>query len=119
MASLNALRGRYASAERKTRGPRDKRNLEVAATIEKCFQQVIMTHLFPRSQFNINIHVTQEDGGVLPAAINATTLALVDAGIPLNDMLVACVSGASIGAVVLTVVVAVGVHAAHALVSWR
>jgi len=84
----------YASAERKLRGPRDRRNMEVAATIQKSFQHVIMTHLFPRSQFDINVHAIQEDGGVLPAAINATTLALIDAGIPLSDMLVACVSGA-------------------------
>ena len=83
----------YASAERKSRGPRDKRNLEIAATVAKSFENVIMTKLFPRSQFDISIHAIQEDGGVLPAAINATTLALVDAGIPLRDMLVACVSG--------------------------
>ena len=83
----------YASAERKARGPRDKRSLEIASTVERSFEHVIMTHLFPRSQFDINIHAIQEDGGVLPAAINATTLALVDAGVPLHDMLVACVSG--------------------------
>lgn len=85
----------YASAERKTRGKRDKRNLEIAATLKQSFEHVIMTQLFPRSQFDIFIHAIQEDGGVLPAAINATTLALVDAGIPLRDMLVACVSGTS------------------------
>jgi exosome complex component RRP41 len=37
--------------------------------------------------------VLADDGGRLPAAINATTLALVDAGIPLKDLVCACSAG--------------------------
>ncbi len=43
------------------------------------------THLYPRSQIDIFVQVHQQDGGVLPAAINASTLALLDAGIAMND----------------------------------
>jgi exosome complex component RRP41 len=94
----------YASAERKLRGPRDKRCLELAATVRKCFEDdnVIMTNLFPRSQFDIRVHAIQDDGGVLPAAINATTAALADAGVPLRDLLVACESGLVDNKLVLT-----------------
>jgi exosome complex component RRP41 len=34
-----------------------------------------------------------DDGGVLPCAINAATLALVNAGVPMKDMVVACEVG--------------------------
>jgi hypothetical protein len=49
--------------------------------------------LFPRSQVDIFVEVLQADGGVLPAAINAASLALVDAGVPMVDFVCACASG--------------------------
>ncbi|ORX33277.1 putative phosphorolytic exoribonuclease [Kockovaella imperatae] len=68
---------------RRTRG--DKRLLEIAAAIRQTFEPVIMTHLYPRSEIAVHIQVISADGGILPTAINATTLALVDAGISLID----------------------------------
>ncbi|KAG1843921.1 hypothetical protein DFJ58DRAFT_665050, partial [Suillus subalutaceus] len=41
--------------------------------------------LYPRSTIDIFIHVLQLDGGLLSACINASTLALATAGIPLFD----------------------------------
>ena len=35
----------------------------------------------------------QADGGTRCAAINATTLALIDAGIPMSDFVVSCAAG--------------------------
>lgn len=46
---------------------------------------MIQTHLYPRSEIAIHIQVLQADGGILPTAINAVTLALIDAGIALLD----------------------------------
>lgn len=43
----------------------------------------------------MHVQVLQADGGELCAAINAATLALIDAGVPLSDYLVAC-SAASV-----------------------
>jgi exosome complex component RRP41 len=37
--------------------------------------------------------VLEQDGGVLQTAINAVTLALVDAGIPMNDYICATSAG--------------------------
>jgi len=54
---------------------------------------VIQTHLFPRTQIDITLHIVQVDGGLLSACINATTLALVHAGIPMVDMITACTVG--------------------------
>ena len=53
----------------------------------------MQTALYPRSQIDIYVHVLQQDGGLLQASINATTLALVGAGIPLLDLVCAVTGG--------------------------
>jgi exosome complex component RRP41 len=67
--------------------------LELAATIKATFEPVVQTSLYPRSQIDIFVHVLQQDGGVLQAAINATTVALVNAGVPLADYVCAVTGG--------------------------
>ena len=52
----------------------------------------MQTALYPRSQVDIYVQVLQQDGGLLHACVNATTLALVCAGIPMTDF-VCAVSG--------------------------
>lgn len=64
----------------------------MAATLKSTFEPVVQTNLYPRSQIDIFIQVLQQDGGLLQACINGTTLALVNAGIPLLDF-VCAVSG--------------------------
>jgi exosome complex component RRP41 len=54
---------------------------------------VVQTNLYPRSQIDIFVHVLQQDGGLLQACINGTTLALVNAGIPLLDFVCAVTGG--------------------------
>ena len=66
--------------------------LELASTIASTFEPVVQTALYPRSQIDIYVHVLQQDGSLLAACVNATTLALVTAGVPLHDF-VCAVSG--------------------------
>lgn len=75
----------WGSMERRRRNRGDRRLLEFASSIKSTFEPVIHTHLYPRSQIDIFVQVHQQDGGVLPAAINAATLALLDAGIAMQD----------------------------------
>jgi len=65
----------------------------MGATIKSTFEPVVQTSLYPRSQIDIFVHVLQQDGGVLQACINATTLALVNAGVPLFDFVCAVTGG--------------------------
>ncbi len=65
----------------------------MAATIKSTFEPVIQTTLYPRSQIDIFVQVLQQDGGLLQACINATTLALASAGIPLYDFVCAVTGG--------------------------
>jgi exosome complex component RRP41 len=53
----------------------------------------VQTHLFPRSQIDIYIQILQQDGGLLQACMNAATLSLADAGIPLLDLVCAVTGG--------------------------
>ncbi len=53
-------------------------------------QATIKTELYPRSQIDIFVEVLQADGGNYCACVNAATLALIDAGIPLKDYVTAC-----------------------------
>merc|ERR1711865_737596 len=80
----------FSAGERKRKSRGDRRSTEAAMLVCNTFEDVIMTHLFARSQIAIYIQILQSDGGALSAAINATTLALIDAGIPIKDFVVGC-----------------------------
>ncbi|KAK0469947.1 exosome component 4 [Desarmillaria tabescens] len=83
----------FSTGERRKRSRGDKRILEMAATIKSTFEPVVQTNLYPRSQIDIFVQVLQQDGGLLQACINATTLALASAGIALLDFVCAVTGG--------------------------
>jgi exosome complex component RRP41 len=64
-------------------------------TISSCFSSALFTNLYPHSTILINLHVLSQDGSLLAACLNAATLALIDAGIPMSDYVVACTSGST------------------------
>lgn len=64
-------------------------------TVENAFKSTLFTHLYPHSTIQISLHVLSQDGSLLAACLNATTLALIDAGIPMSDYVVACTSGST------------------------
>eukprot|EP01066_Platyproteum_vivax_P021245 Platyproteum_vivax@DN9273_c0_g1_i1.p1 len=53
---------------------------------------VVLLHLFPRSQIDLCVHILETDGAILATLINACSLALVDAGVPVRGLLVAATS---------------------------
>uniref|UniRef100_A0A7N1A7J9 Exoribonuclease phosphorolytic domain-containing protein n=1 Tax=Kalanchoe fedtschenkoi TaxID=63787 RepID=A0A7N1A7J9_KALFE len=62
-----------------------RRSTEISLVIRQTMEACILTHLMPRSQIGIFVQVLQADGGTRSACINAATLALNDAGIPMSD----------------------------------
>jgi len=56
-------------------------------------EAALLLHLYPKSKIEVVVWILSDDGGRLCAAINATTLALVDAGIPMKDLVCACSAG--------------------------
>lgn len=63
--------------------------MEWARYLEETFSSIVMTSTFPRSQLDIFVEISNADGGVLASAFNAVTLALLDAGVPMSDYVVA------------------------------
>ncbi|CAG8661482.1 5457_t:CDS:2 [Acaulospora morrowiae] len=83
----------FSMSERKKRTKYDKRLLEIASAVKQTFEPVIMTSLFARSQIDIYLQILQFDGGIIQICINAATLALIDAGIPMLEYVCACSAG--------------------------
>jgi exosome complex component RRP41 len=67
----------------------------MATTITSAFQPILFTHLFPHSTITLSLHLLSSDGSVLAALLNASTLALIDAGIPMKDYVCACTAGST------------------------
>lgn len=70
-----------------------RRIQELEIIIADAFSSAVHTHLFPMSQISVTLYVLHQDGSLLAALINATTLALIDAGIPMSDYVTACTAG--------------------------
>jgi exosome complex component RRP41 len=64
-------------------------------TITSAFASTLFTKLYPHSTITITLHVLSQDGSLLAACLNAATLALVDAGIPMSDYIAACTVGST------------------------
>lgn len=59
------------------------------------FQEHLHTYLYPHSTITIHVSVLSSDGSLLAACLNAGTLALIDAGIPMPGLLCGCTAGMS------------------------
>lgn len=80
----------FSTIERKRKPRTDIRSLELTNNMREIFDNVILTNLFPNSQIDIFLEVLQSDGSNMSACINAATLALIHAGIPIKDFVVSC-----------------------------
>ncbi|KFA66180.1 hypothetical protein S40285_08448 [Stachybotrys chlorohalonatus IBT 40285] len=93
--NVNIVIAGFSTVDRKKRGRSDKRISEMEITIAKTLSANLHTHLFPHSSITVSLHVLSSDGSVLAALINASTLALIDAGIPMTDYIAACTAGST------------------------
>ena len=91
----------FAGGAHRPQGRSDRGSVELAAGVRHVFEAVVQTQLYPRTQIDVSLSVLQADGGVRAACINATTLALADAGIAMADVVCACAAGSLHGALLL------------------
>ena len=83
-----------SSGDRRTTNPTtDRRILEHSTLIQNALEASLMLHLFPKTRIIVDLTVLADDGGRLCASINAATCALVDAGIPMKDLVCSCSAG--------------------------
>ncbi|PPJ51293.1 hypothetical protein CBER1_08942 [Cercospora berteroae] len=85
----------FSGMDRKKRSRSDKRTQEMQYTISSAFASTVFTSFYPQSTISIVLHVLSQDGALLAACLNAATLALIDAGIPMKDYVAACTTGST------------------------
>jgi exosome complex component RRP41 len=90
----------FSVEDRKRPGP-DRRSVEISKVISEALEKVILTEQFPRASIDVNIEVLDAEAGTRCAGLTAAAVALVDAGIPMRDIPVACAAGKIGGQVVL------------------
>lgn len=83
----------FSTSERKNRPRGDYRSLEINAYLCEIFETAIITELYPHSQIDVYLEVIQSDGSNYSACVNAASLALIHAGIPIKDIVCSCSAG--------------------------
>lgn len=74
---------------------RPRRTTEMQTVVAQAFDSVLFTQAYPNSTISITVHILSQDGSLLAACLNAATLALIDAGIPMADYIAACTAGST------------------------
>ena len=95
--NMATLRCRYHMAPFSTdprRSPApSRRDNEISMVIRYALEPAIFLERYPRSVIDVYAEILEADGGTRTACINAATVALIDAGIPMRDMVVSCATG--------------------------
>lgn len=96
-AQTGILRCRYNMApfsvdERKSPGP-DRRSVEISKVTRLALEPAIFLEEFPKVTIDAFAEIIQADGSTRVTGINACSLALASAGIPMRDLVAACSVG--------------------------
>lgn len=91
--SCRLISAPFCGTERRKRRTGDRRSLEVEQVVIQSMEAVVPIDLYPKSEIAIVVHVLESDGSILCTVINAVTLAMMNAGISMTDMVVACSVG--------------------------
>src|SRR5574338_432864 len=82
----------FSVTERKRPAP-SRREIEISKVIKEALQPAVILKDYPRTVIDVFIEILQADGGSRCAALDAAAVALVDAGIPMRDIVSACEAG--------------------------
>ncbi|MCK4476125.1 MAG: exosome complex exonuclease Rrp41 [Methanophagales archaeon] len=104
-AKMAVVRYRYNMApfsvdDRKRPGP-DRRSVEISKVSREALDPVVMREYYPKTSIDVYVEVLQSDAGTRTAGINAASVALADAGIPMKDLVSSVAVGKIDGEVVL------------------
>lgn len=90
----------FSVDDRKRPGP-DRRSREISKVTSEALEKIILLGRYPRASIDVNIEILEAEAGTRCAGLTAAAVALVDAGIPMKDIPVACAAGKIDGKVVL------------------
>lgn len=92
----------FSTEERKSPTP-SRREVELSKVIREALEPAILLEEFPRMMIKVYCLVLQADAGTRTASINAASLALAQAGIPLRDLVASVAIGYCYGNIVVDV----------------
>jgi len=92
----------FSVPERKNPAP-SRREIEISKVIKEALKPAVILEDFPRTAIDVYLEILQADGGSRCAALDAAAVALVDAGIPMRDLVSACAAGKVEDTIVLDV----------------
>ncbi len=104
-AKMAVVKFRYNMApfsvdDRKRPGP-DRRSVEISKVSREALDPVIMREYYPKTAIDVYVEILQSDAGTRTAGINAASIALADAGIPMKDLVSSVAVGKIDGEIVL------------------
>ncbi|MEM5792826.1 MAG: exosome complex exonuclease Rrp41 [Candidatus Aenigmatarchaeota archaeon] len=82
----------FSVDERKRPGP-SRREIEISKVARQAVEPVLFLDKYPKATVDIFVEIIQADGSTRVTAINAASLALADAGVPMRDLVVALSGG--------------------------
>ncbi len=82
----------FSTTDRCRPGP-NRRSNEISMVVRQCLEPAIFLEEFPKAGIYLYIDIIQADAGTRTAAINAASVALADAGIPMRDLVTSVAAG--------------------------
>lgn len=79
----------FSSLE-KRKGKHDREFSEFTENVRRSFEGAIVSDLYKKNQIEILVTVIQNEGGAKSAVMNCISLALINAGICMKDLVVSC-----------------------------
>ena len=95
--NVDFMHAPFAGVERRKRRANDRQSVELSLAVRSSLAGAIVTEAYPQMQIDVYIILIQDDGGRLPACLNAATMAVLDAGVSMKDVLVTCSAGLLMG----------------------
>ena len=82
----------FSTKERNRPGP-SRRSIEICKVTREALEPAVILEEYPKTAIDVFIDIVQADAGTRTAGINAASMALADAGIPMRDLVAAVASG--------------------------
>ena len=101
------LRCRYSmapfSTNERIRPGTSRRNVEISKVLNDALSNVVFFEDYPKTGIDVFVEILQADASTRCAGLNAASLALVEAGVPVKDMISSCSVGKVDGQLVLDI----------------
>lgn len=92
----------FSTTDRIRPGP-SRRSTEISKVIKEAISSIVFLEEYPETSIEVFIEILQADASTRCAGLNAASIALADAGIPMKDLIVSCSAGKVEGQMLLDV----------------